>query len=110
MRIQFPVGYRAAHPVEQINYQINRWLPVADEAEFVAAAQVTSMEDWAVSMLALAERAAGDGRDLHASTYFRAAEFFLPFDDPRKLAAYRRYRVHVARVDVGRPYVRDEVP
>lgn len=107
--MQFPVGYRAAHPVDQINYQVNRWLPGADEAEFTAAAQVASLEDWAVSMLAVGERAAAEGRDLHASTYFRAAEFFMTFGDPRKLAAYHRYRDHIARVDVGHPYVRDEI-
>ena len=34
---KFPVGYRTFHPIDQINYQINRWLPTADEAEFVQA-------------------------------------------------------------------------
>jgi pimeloyl-ACP methyl ester carboxylesterase len=107
----YPVGYRQAHPVEQVNYQINRWLPQADEAEFVAAAaEAVSLDAWADGMLGVAERAAGEGRRLHASTYFRAAEFFMGFDDPRKLSTYRRYREQIDGLDVGWPYAREEVP
>ncbi|WP_374452881.1 alpha/beta hydrolase [Phenylobacterium sp.] len=107
---KFPVGYRTFHPIDQINYQINRWLPTADEAEFVQAAQVANFGDWEKNMLAIAERAAAEGRHLHASTYFRAAEFFMGFDNPLKAPTYEQYRRHVLQVDVGRPYERCEIP
>ncbi|HZZ35639.1 MAG TPA: alpha/beta fold hydrolase, partial [Caulobacteraceae bacterium] len=82
--------------------------PGAEAGEFTAAAKVTSISEWQEAMLRLGDLAAGQGRPLNAATYYRAAEFFLPFDDPRKLAAYRRYREEIAAVDVGWPYERVE--
>ncbi|MGN6111112.1 MAG: alpha/beta fold hydrolase [Kofleriaceae bacterium] len=106
----YPVGYRQLHPNDQLNYQINRWLPGADEGELVEASKVASLLEWETSMLRLADRAAAERRHLHASTYYRAAEFFMGFDRPDKLQVYARYREHIALVDVGVPYERVEVP
>lgn len=106
----YPVGYRAFHPNETLNYQINRWIPGADEGEFVEASKVASLLEWEQSMLRLGDRAAAERRHLHASTYYRAAEFFMGLERPEKLQVYARYREHVARVDVGAPYERVEVP
>ena len=106
----YPVGYRLFHPNDIINYQINRWLPTAEEGEFTEAAKVASLLDWEKAMLRLAERAAAEKRHLHASTYYRAAEFFMGFDRPEKLQVYSRYREQVARVETGATYERVEVP
>src|SRR4051794_25742151 len=108
--VRYPVGYRLFHPNDVINYQINRWLPTAEETEFIEAAKVASLLEWEAAMLRVAERAAAQGRHLHASTYFRAAEFFMGFDRPEKLQVYARYREQVERVDVGAPFERIEVP
>lgn len=110
MMLTCPVGYRFVHPNETLNYQINRWLPGAEEAEFLEASKVASLLEWERSMLELGERAAREGRELHAATYLRAAEFFMAFDRPEKLQVYARYRALIARVDVGMPYQRVEVP
>lgn len=102
----YPVGYRLFHPNDTINYQINRWLPTADEVEFTDAAKVASLLDWEKAMVHIGERAAAEGRHLHAATYFRAAEFFMGFDRSEKLEVYARYREQMDRVDVGAPYER----
>jgi pimeloyl-ACP methyl ester carboxylesterase len=107
---RYPVGYRLFHPNDIINYQINRWLPTAEEAEFTEAATVTSLLEWEKAMLRLADRAAAAKRHLHAATYYRAAEFFMNFERPEKLEVYSRYREHIARVDAGAPFDRVEVP
>src|SRR5476649_2312160 len=107
--MDYPVGYRAFHPNDNLNYQINRWLPGADAGEFVEAAKVGSLPEWRDAMLRLGDLAARQRRPLHASTYYRAAEFFLGFDDTRKSAAYRHYREQIAAVDVGWAYERVEV-
>jgi len=106
---RYPVGYRVFHPNDIINYQINRWLPAAEEGEFTEAARVTSLREWEEAMLRLAGRAAAQKRHLHASTYYRAAEFFMGFERPEKRDVYARYREHVERVDTGMPFERVEV-
>jgi pimeloyl-ACP methyl ester carboxylesterase len=108
--MEYPVGFGAYHPNDNVNYQINRWLPGAEPAEFLAAAQGASLDTWRDAMMRLGDQAVGQGRALNASTYYRAAEFFLPFEDPNKMEAYRRYREQIARVDVGLPYERVDVP
>lgn len=93
--LDLPVGYRRFHPVDAVNYQLNRWLATADEKEFSdAAAKVRGLDDWKREFLTLGELAANEGRDLHASTYFRAAEFFMSFSDTDKLPTYEKYRKH----------------
>jgi pimeloyl-ACP methyl ester carboxylesterase len=95
--IEWPVGFRAFHPVPAVNFELNRWLPLARESEIAAAAaRIRSFPDWTREMLALAAAAEREGRELHASTYFRAAEFFLPFNDPQKKRCYDLYRAHFA--------------
>ncbi len=88
--LTYPVGYRLFHPNDVLNYQINRWLPGADEREFVEASKVASLPEWERAMLGLGDKAAAEERHLHASTYYRAAEFFMGFDRPgssRSMAA-----------------------
>ena len=84
--------YRHFHPVETVNFQINRWLADADEDELVAAtSRCASLAELKREMLALAARAESEGRALHASTYYRGAEFFMAFSDPDKMPAYEKF-------------------
>ena len=98
---EYPVGYRQFHPSAPVNYQLNRWLVVAEEEEFAAAAnKIQSLADWIDVFLKLGERAASEGRFLHASTYYRAAEFFTPFEDPSKLRSYELYRQYFDKTTI----------
>jgi pimeloyl-ACP methyl ester carboxylesterase len=106
----FPVGYRFFHPVDVINYQINRWLPTAEPTEFLPATQNATLPEWEERLLRLGDKARTEGRALNAATYYRGAEFFMSFDNPRKIEAYDNYRDQIMRVDVGLPYERTEIP
>ncbi len=109
--VEFTRGWHDIHPVPAFNYQLNRWLPLADATEFGRAGQrVSSVADWKREMLTLAERAVREGRLLHASTYYRAAEFFMAANDPDKAAAYDAYREHFYRAAGGIEFERLDVP
>jgi pimeloyl-ACP methyl ester carboxylesterase len=56
-----------------------------------AAQRLHTLSDWKPVMLGLAETALSDGRTLHASTYYRAAEFFMCENDPDREQAYDAY-------------------
>lgn len=88
-------GYHDFHPDRSLNFQCNRWLElVGPEAydEIAAAVRgVDSYEKWIEAFLALAARTRGEGRVLAAAYYDRAAEFFIPADDPRKAAVRARF-------------------
>lgn len=80
------------HPDPSTNYQLNRWLPGADEGSFAGAAKrLHSLSDWQDVMRELGGAAAVEGRDLHASTCYRAAEFFMDPQDPNRAALYDEY-------------------
>ncbi|WP_437534563.1 alpha/beta fold hydrolase [Sorangium sp. So ce726] len=109
--VDYPIGYRSFHRDVALNYQLNRWLPVMEEAEVTKlAGEVSSAADFSRAMRALAERTGAEGRHLHASSYFRAAEFFLPFGDPEKGRCYEAYRAHFDRVAAALPLERRDVP
>lgn len=87
-----PVGYRAFHPDIPLNYQLNRWLPRMDEAEvWEVAPKIVSLADWCEQLTLLGQRAEQDGRALHASSYYRAAEFFLTDSDHERPGLIARY-------------------
>lgn len=87
-----PGRYRHLHPIETVNFQINRWLADAEESELLnATSRCASLGDLKREMLALAARAESEGRALNAATYFRAAEFFMPFSDPDKIPTYEKF-------------------
>jgi hypothetical protein len=73
----YPVGYEFHHPVEAINYQINRWLPTAERSEFLAATAGSTLPEWEDRLLRLGDKAKSEGRALNAATYYRGAEFFM---------------------------------
>lgn len=81
------------------------------ESEFFdAAPQLRSLGDWPRVMLALAEQAQRDGRILHASTYFRAAEFFMEETDTQRMVAYDNYVRLFREVFKTIPHTRHDIP
>ncbi|WP_433757682.1 alpha/beta fold hydrolase [Nocardia sp. CA-135398] len=90
-----PVGYRRLHPDRGMEFQFNRflqWIGPDALAEIRAAAErINSYSDWITVFLELAQQARAEGRVLPAAYYDRAAEFFMPVDDPRRAPARRRF-------------------
>lgn len=109
--VRFPRGYLQLHPHPAINYQLNRLRPAASTEELAAAGErVTNLRDWKCQMLELATEAERQGRLLHASTYYRAAEFYMLPDDPDKADANRRFLALFDAATQELPLERGEVP
>lgn len=90
-----PVGYHRLHPDRGMEFQLNRFLqwigPDALAEVRVAAERISSYSEWITVFLELAQQARADGRVLPAAYYDRAAEFFMPVDDPRRAPARDRF-------------------
>lgn len=81
----YRAGVRKLHPEPAFDYGLNRWLPTMDEVEVTTAATaISSLEDWKREMCRLGELAQTEGRWLHASSYYRAAEFYMTGADPAR--------------------------
>jgi len=90
----FPVGYHPFHSSQVFNFQMNRWHSLGyaryeDMAE--VGARIASFHDWKKEMMALAKRAASEGRTVNAAFYCRAAEFYTWASDPDKDILYDRF-------------------
>ena len=110
-QITNPIGYRAFHPEMSLNYQLNRWLPTMDEAEVLEVApRIGSLDDWRQQLTLLARRAEADGRALHASTYYRAAEFFMTDADPERKGNNAKYLALYDEAVKDWPIERRDVP
>lgn len=106
-----PVGHHDLHPHPSINFQLNRLLPGADHDEVVSAAtRVSTLPDWKRVMLTLARQADSEARWLHASSYYRAAEFYMLPGDPAKAAANELFLARFDRAIADLPHERLEVP
>lgn len=109
----FAIGYRQVHPDANMNYQLNRLLSdgsPAMHAEVEAIApRIKTFDDWAHQLFAVEESASREGREADAARYARAGEFFLSPGDPRKAAAYDRFRARFEQAAAGR-FERHEVP
>lgn len=90
-----PVGYHRFHSDRGIEFQCNRFLqwigPSALEEMRVAAGKIDSYADWITTFLDLATNARTEQRTLAGAYYDRAAEFFMPDDDPRRESARGRF-------------------
>ena len=90
-KFTFPVGYYQFHKKQVFNFQLNRWYSLG-YARFEDMKEVCqkigNFEDWKVEMLKLAEKAESEGRIMNAAFYYRAAEFYLLYDDPDKEILY----------------------
>lgn len=90
--LSFPRGYFQFHTHPSINYQLNRLLPTASYEEVaMAGRRITGLASWKSVMLTLAEQAESQSRLLHASSYLRAAEFYMRPGDPDKVKANERF-------------------
>jgi pimeloyl-ACP methyl ester carboxylesterase len=113
-RYIFPVGYHQLHKHKLINYQLNRWYSLGyarleDIRE--AGARIRTIEDFKGELLRQAERAQAEERYLNEAFYLRAAEFFVPPDDPDKQHLYERFiDCFYGRVATNDPIERVEVP
>jgi pimeloyl-ACP methyl ester carboxylesterase len=87
----FPVGIHELHSDVSLDFQLNRLATLGGgrlEDIRAVAARIRDLADWKREFLSLAERAQAEGRASHAAAYFRAAEFFMPPEDPDKAVAY----------------------
>ena len=83
------VGYHAVHPDVSLNFQINRWFSWVGEAGMLdemrtVAPRIATYADWQREFAALAQQALTEEHKLRAAYYLRAAEFFLPANDPQR--------------------------
>jgi pimeloyl-ACP methyl ester carboxylesterase len=87
----FPVGVHELHSDVSLDFQLNRLATLGGgrlEDIREAAMRIRDLADWKRAFLALAETAQTEGRLANAAAYYRAAEFFMPPEDPDKAAAY----------------------
>lgn len=93
-RFKLPVGYHEFHPDQLFNFQLNRWHSLGyarfeDMEE--AGRKIEDFGDWKIEMLKLAEKALAEARLMNAAFYYRAAEFYIPTDDPDKEIMYDNF-------------------
>ena len=86
------VGYQSYHGDVTLNFMLNRMsrtIPVEQLHRF--AEGVTGLAEWIDAALQAAEKADRQGEMEVSACYFRAAEFFMAPDHPRKMEAYERF-------------------
>ena len=92
----FPVGYYHLHPDLTLNFQLNRFWNWVGESQMLdelrrVAPGLTTYDEWIRQLLALGGRALEEGRMLAGAYLIRAAEFFMPADDPRRRGARQTF-------------------
>lgn len=110
---ELPVGFETFHRDAFLNYQLNRAhaLGFADRRELGAAARaLRAFADCPSVFAALSERAEGEGRLRHATSYLRLAEFFTRKRAGGGIAIYRRYRELFDRAFGDEGARRHEIP
>jgi len=84
----FHVGWYELHPDVSLNFQLNRWAATGGPAWVddvrPLLPSLVDYDSWRNAFVGLGERAASEGRLLHAALHFRCAEFFMLGSDPRK--------------------------
>ena len=101
----FPVGYYDLHPDVTLNFQLNRFWNWVGEPQMLdelrrVAPSLTNYDDWIRQLLALGERALGQGRMLAGAYLIRAAEFFMSADDSRRRGARQTF-LHTVQTQCG---------
>ena len=84
-----PIGHHAIHPDVSLNFQMNRWFSWVGDVDMLeemrtVAPRIATYADWQREFAALAQQALTTGKNVRAAYYFRAAEFFLLADDPKR--------------------------
>jgi|HubBroStandDraft_1064217.scaffolds.fasta_scaffold13029_3 pimeloyl-ACP methyl ester carboxylesterase len=92
----FPIGYHELHPDVSINFQLNRFYGwVGDDSMLTemrdAVGDVSDYPAFTKIILGLGEAALARSEVLKGAYYLRLAEFFLFFNDPRKLPTRQRF-------------------
>ena len=92
----FPVGYHNLHPDVTLNFQLNRFWNWVGEPQMLeelrrVAPNLRDYAEWTRELLALGERALGQGRMLAGAYLIRAGEFFMSANDPRRRKARRTF-------------------
>lgn len=86
------VGYQKYHSDVTLNFMLNRMSVDIEREELDQfSADITGLEGWIEAALQAADKAEGDGRFKQAACYFRAAEFFMAPNHPRKQEAYDHF-------------------
>jgi pimeloyl-ACP methyl ester carboxylesterase len=93
MDFAFQVGIEHLHAEPDLNYNLNRMIllggaPGNEVRE--SANRIRTLADWSREFLCLGSLAETQGRFLHASTYFRASEFFMMQGNPDKRPTFEK--------------------
>jgi pimeloyl-ACP methyl ester carboxylesterase len=108
------VGWRQLHADRHLNYHLNRWAAFGGprwlDDVLPLSNQLTDYDVWRATFIGLGERAEAEGRAFHAALHYRAAEFFMTQDDPRRTPLRHRL-LSMMRAENGVPdSARTEVP
>lgn len=94
MKTQFKIGTHSFHKEPNMNYSLNRIYAInggdLDEISSVSK-KIQTIEDWISEFIQLAVKALSENKKIQAAAYFRAANFYLSVDDPRKHETYESY-------------------
>lgn len=119
----FPIGTYKFHDDPNFNYQMNRWTSLGNLPVDVVkktAAKIKDLQDYCSEFMKLAGEAESNGDIQRAAFYYRAVDFFLPYDDPKKKEIYdkavslmrehhsayfREKRIQESRVPYGAGYL-----
>lgn len=90
----FPVGYERFHKKQLFNFQLNRPYSfgyVRYEDLKAVGSKIKTFESWKKEMLNLAKKALYEKREINAAFYYRAAEFYIKYNDPEKSIIYNKF-------------------
>ena len=91
---QFPIGLHNFSNNKIINFELNRWhaFGFARLDDLVEAAKsINTIDDNKAVFWEQAKKAETEGRLMNAAIYYRAAEFYVPGDDPEKMVLYDKF-------------------
>ena len=93
---QFPTEYYDdLHQDESVNFQLNRFLAYVGKDELdkfrSIGNKVSNFDEWKKEFLNLARETLEQGDKIRAGYYYRAAEFFMWNDDPKKQATREKF-------------------
>ncbi len=93
--LHFKKGIYDLNDNEDLNFQFNRIVNWdggdLDEIRTVSC-NVKTLADWKTTLLKLGKKAETEERIEPAIAYYRMAEFYIPYDDPVGIKAYRHSR------------------
>ncbi len=93
---RFPVGHYELHPDANMNFQMNRCavlsgdLSTIDEMKKISS-RIRNNADWIREFRALGDSTYAAGAKLKAAYYWRAAEFLMNADDPKRRELRERF-------------------